>query len=332
MLKQFFIASVFFFTIMPSSANDAFLGSRGGNVFPIIHNESIRMEKEVIHVLMGKDSCSVTCKFWFKNTGTKHENVFMGFPDYINLIAQNTNPLRGFTCSVNGVQTRWYKQTQITTFDSLAVNYENWFCWDVQFEPGETILVENTYHGDLGGSVDGTVSFSYLIGTAQTWSSTIANGKVVFDYSQIASKVFIDTTFYSDATLPLGLNRTIYNDSTVFSYNNYLPKWNETLHVRLVDYWSVPYGEFVDEVNKYQYNPTCFKTKDQSTLRLIRNEVFARHGYVFKDAELMDYFQHQSWYKPNAGFDPNSLSKFERMFVNYIKDLESSNTSHAPRD
>lgn len=327
-MKHLLIGLLFVFSIVSIKANDAFLGSRGGNVFPIIRNESIRMVKEEIKVVMEKDSCRVYCKFWFKNLGTKTENVFMGFPDYFEDISQGSNPLRGFTCAVNGTNTEFDKRTQTTEVDNIPnlKRYEKWFCWNVNFKPGETVLVENNYNGDLGGSADGTCSFSYLIGTAQTWSSTIANGKVIFDYSNIASKAFVDTTFYSDRTLPKGLERNIYNDSTVFSYSNYLPQWNETLKVNLLCFWKCPYGEVQKGLTVYPFQNNRFKSQDFSKqmLRLMRNEVFARHGYVFKDIDLQNYFAAMSWYKPDRTFNPNQLNEFELLFLKYIKDLEEN--------
>ena len=327
-MKHLLISLLLVFSIAKINANDAFLGSRGGNVFPIIRNESIRMVKEEIKVVMEKDSCRVYCRFWFKNLGTKVENVFMGFPDYFEDIGQVSNPLRGFTCAVNGQMKEVEKRTQTIEIDKIPdlKSYEKWFCWNVKFKPGETILVENNYNGDLGGSAEGTCSFSYLIGTAQTWSSTIANGKVIFDYSKIASKAFMDTTFYSDRTLPKGLERYIYNDSTVFSYNNYLPKWNETLVVTLLCFWKCPYGELQKGLTEYPFRNNRFKYQNISkqTLRLMRNEVFARHGYVFKDIELQSYFSTQNWYKPDSNFNPNQLNEFELLFLKYLKDLEGN--------
>ena len=39
-------------------------------------------------------------------------------------------------------------------------------------------------------------------------------------------------------------------------------------------------------------------TKEQ--LRLARNEIYARHGYIFNDEELKEYFQSKSWYTPST--------------------------------
>ena len=45
-------------------------------------------------------------------------------------------------------------------------------------------------------------------------------------------------------------------------------------------------------------------------LRLARNEIYARHGYVFKSADLQKYFSSQPWYHEDPSYH-NSLSKIE---------------------
>lgn len=64
-------------------------------------------------------------------------------------------------------------------------------------------------------------------------------------------------------------------------------------------------------------------TKEQ--LRLARNEIFARHGYIFKDEALAAYFGTKSWYRgtiPADSFDINSLSQLERDNIDVIKARE----------
>lgn len=37
-------------------------------------------------------------------------------------------------------------------------------------------------------------------------------------------------------------------------------------------------------------------------LKIMKNEILARHGYVFKTHDMQDYFDRQSWYKPDNAF------------------------------
>lgn len=165
MIKTFLL----FLFILPlfSTADDGFIGTIGGNVFPIWRSEQIRMSKEEIRIKMFKDSCIVTCKFWFTNeTSDTAKEINMGFPDFIYEGESQPHPLRSFTCRVRGNRERFYKKKQIIYCidDSAKTSYpmdeyQYWYCWDVNVNPKETVLVENTYVGDWGGSNDGTCNF-----------------------------------------------------------------------------------------------------------------------------------------------------------------------------
>jgi serine/threonine protein kinase len=42
-------------------------------------------------------------------------------------------------------------------------------------------------------------------------------------------------------------------------------------------------------------------------LLIMRNEIYARHGMVFRQKELQDYFQKQSWYQPRGSLDNQGI-------------------------
>ncbi|MGY3793655.1 YARHG domain-containing protein [Aquimarina sp. 433] len=56
-------------------------------------------------------------------------------------------------------------------------------------------------------------------------------------------------------------------------------------------------------------------------LRLLRNEIFARKGYVFKDVILNDYFLKKNWYKPNEQKEI-ILTDIEKQNIELIKKVE----------
>ena len=62
-------------------------------------------------------------------------------------------------------------------------------------------------------------------------------------------------------------------------------------------------------------------------LRVLRNEVYARHGRVFKDAKLQKYFESQAWYKPNPDFKDDQLAEIEVKNLAKIKEAEETATS-----
>ncbi len=56
-------------------------------------------------------------------------------------------------------------------------------------------------------------------------------------------------------------------------------------------------------------------------LTYARNEIYARHGYIFKSNELNEYFGSKSWYYPNPEFD-GTLYGIELSNVNFIREYQ----------
>jgi YARHG domain len=46
--------------------------------------------------------------------------------------------------------------------------------------------------------------------------------------------------------------------------------------------------------------------------RKLRNEIYARHGMVFKEKELRNYFSSLDWYRPDPKYTDASLTAVER--------------------
>lgn len=55
-------------------------------------------------------------------------------------------------------------------------------------------------------------------------------------------------------------------------------------------------------------------------LRIMRNEIYARHGYIFQDAMLRDHFMQKPWYTPQT--KNVALSNIEQYNVLFIKSYE----------
>ncbi|MGI8639031.1 MAG: YARHG domain-containing protein [Pyrinomonadaceae bacterium] len=62
-------------------------------------------------------------------------------------------------------------------------------------------------------------------------------------------------------------------------------------------------------------------------LRVLRNEIYARRGRVFKDQTLQKYFEAQPWYKPNPDFKDEMLSETESKNLAIIRETEQSSIS-----
>jgi len=57
-------------------------------------------------------------------------------------------------------------------------------------------------------------------------------------------------------------------------------------------------------------------------LTLARNEIYARHGRPFDNANIRAYFQSTGWYSPNAAFRESWLSRVEQQNAAFIRDYQ----------
>ncbi len=91
------------------------------------------------------------------------------------------------------------------------------------------------------------------------------------------------------------------------------------------------------KARKFSYNPKAGTYPQSSTraltakdvenltndeLRLMRNEIYARHGYSFKLADMRDHFDKLDWYMPTAVDVTDSLTKVEKNNAELIKRYE----------
>ena len=63
---------------------------------------------------------------------------------------------------------------------------------------------------------------------------------------------------------------------------------------------------------------------DKPTLRLIRNSILARRGYVFQSRDLKEYFGKEPWYIPADSNDDILLSLLEQLNIELIKYREAT--------
>jgi len=50
-------------------------------------------------------------------------------------------------------------------------------------------------------------------------------------------------------------------------------------------------------------------------LKIMRNEIFARHGYIFKTNDMKAYFTAQPWYRPQRADVSSMLTAIEKKNV-----------------
>jgi hypothetical protein len=86
--------------------------------------------------------------------------------------------------------------------------------------------------------------------------------------------------------------------------------------------------ENLKSVDKYLTPPDRLVTaqelqgRSKAELRVMRNEIFARHGRVFQAPDLHDYFFQKPWYMENPSYSDSLLSAVDNENVRIIQEME----------
>ncbi len=86
--------------------------------------------------------------------------------------------------------------------------------------------------------------------------------------------------------------------------------------------WPLLKGDIVMEKNAMYY------TKKQ--IRIMRNEIYARHGYKFASADITAHFSKMSWYHPVDDNSKVHLSDVETLNVSILKNMEALSAGYLP--
>jgi hypothetical protein len=57
--------------------------------------------------------------------------------------------------------------------------------------------------------------------------------------------------------------------------------------------------------------------------KIMRNEIYARHGYIFQTEDMRNYFNNQSWYTPRYSDVSSMLTAIEKYNIELIKYAET---------
>lgn len=81
---------------------------------------------------------------------------------------------------------------------------------------------------------------------------------------------------------------------------------------------------FISDSDKRYLSEDEIRNYTIEELGYIRNEIFARHGYVFGENKYKDYFESQTWYEPDYSFkgDTDRLNKYEIDNINLLLETE----------
>ena len=315
-------------TFGAAQANDSSFGGKGAMLLPIKNHNITMVDEhivlEAVHVdSFEPDYWKATCTFHFKNETSEPQKITMGFPfqrGYEHFGDSDESwkekkksfsekratelelpQARNFTTKVRGVDVK-PREIQI---DEPNSPYHKAFVWDVEFAPGETIEVINTYEHDTSGSSMSDRQIHYVLLTGKNWKG----GKIGRSQLEVRPKEEFLLDFEDpDSVQPKGAR--IESDGQykkiVWDLKDFTPKTD--LYVNFYSISSMiggaGYFAMADEIAEHMYS--YHSCKD---LRIARNNDYAWYGYPFKSADLKRHYKKQWWYKEDPDFDLSKLSK-----------------------
>lgn len=116
------------------------------------------------------------------------------------------------------------------------------------------------------------------------------------------------------------MERTAYYQASGY-YEEIQDYWENTREVRDISNLIEPLY-FTDM--KY-YTEEDFRKDPPTVIHLAKNEIYAKHGYIFRDEDLNNYFMGCAWYQPavsGSEFDDAVLNDFERENLKLLSALD----------
>ena len=105
-------------------------------------------------------------------------------------------------------------------------------------------------------------------------------------------------------------------------------------YLEIVDYWEnvreardvSNENEPLFATNKQYYTKENFENEPKLVIHLAKNEIYARHGYIFKNEDLYNYFMGCVWYNPTCkaeDFDDSVLNEYEKANLEILASMDT---------
>lgn len=189
---------------------------------------------------------------------------------------------------------------------------------DPQFYPVLTFYKKNNYGSYVKvDNVNRTFENGYL--------KILEPGKaelLISDRTNSNSYKTVTFTVGNDTSLNSNSNNN-YNNNSNNNYNNNSSNNNNYNNSRINE---PSYGDssyIFKDINRTYLTNDELRNLSKDTLAFMRNEIFARHGYIFKDDPFKKYFESKSWYRGTKdSVSESELNNYEIENIKLIKQFE----------
>ncbi len=196
------------------------------------------------------------------------------------------------------------------------------------FQPGVNKII-HTYTYKLSSSVEEYYNFDYVLTAANRWANKqIDDFTLILDMGE-CEEFRLGKTFYRENSewLINGLGKmtnhtkndydyadyeetecVIQSGNLIFEKKNFHPEGELYVSSRRIypttdepSMFNTPLSYSYFTYNYWEMEPTTELEK-----KILRNLPYARRGYVFKNADLQNYFSKQSWYMANLNYSSDT--------------------------
>ena len=105
-------------------------------------------------------------------------------------------------------------------------------------------------------------------------------------------------------------------------YSEIIDYWENAREVRDISNVLEP----LFETDKKYYTKEEFESEPMLVIHLAKNEIYARHGYIFQNEDLYNYFMGCIWYSPtcdSTDFDDNVFNEYEKANLEILSHLDT---------
>lgn len=114
--------------------------------------------------------------------------------------------------------------------------------------------------------------------------------------------------------------RAQFRDSCFF-YKDYIAYMEQVRECTDIAVYCYP----IYDTDKRYYDASDFSDAPWIIINIAKNEIYARHGYIFTDLDLYDFFMGQLWYVPTVeaeDFDDSVFNEYERANLQLLSQLD----------
>ena len=216
-----------------------------------------------------------------------------------------------------------------------------------------TITGDNQFLGTLFSQQEITERFASI----EDISGKIEQGELYFDYTDdewgnsgtlhiqfLSDSIYVEVLNYkkADSGSDYGISGSfelirqkedIAEDDIIKEINERSQYYRASAYYsEIIDYWENVKGvrdisnviEPLFETDKKYYMKEDFESEPMLVIHLAKNEIYARHGYIFTNEDLYNYFMGCIWYNPTydaADFDDSIFNEYEKANLEILADL-----------